>query len=424
MIKFIIKGILRDKSKSIIPIAVISVGVMVTVMMSGFLEGIFSDVINQNAKLDTGHVKIMTKPYAENKEQLPNDLALLEINELIDSLNLNYPDLIWTPRIKFGGIMDVPDSSGNTKSQGPGMGLAMSIQNKESGELQRLQLKKSLNKGRLPERSGEIILSDDYATKLNISPGEKITFFGTTMEGSMVFQTYEMTGTVRFGSPLMDKGTFIIDISDAQNMLDMENGTGELLGYFKDNIYDDQKALIISENFNAKFKESKDEYAPMMLTLKDQNGLRESLDMGDAFSGIFIFIFILAMSLVLWNTGLIGGLRRYNEFGIRLALGESKNNVFKLLLIEASVIGTIGSIIGTILGVIFCYYLQEVGIDISEDTANSTIIMPSVMRAYVTPNLFFIGFIPGLFSMLFGTALAGRGIYKRETARLFKELEV
>lgn len=424
MIKFIIKGILRDKSKSIIPIAVISVGVMVTVMMSGFLEGIFSDVINQNAKLDTGHVKIMTKPYAENKEQLPNDLALLEISELIDSLNLNYPDLIWTPRIKFGGIMDVPDASGNTKSQGPGMGLAMSIQNKESGELQRLQLKKSLNKGRLPERSGEIILSDDYATKLNISPGEKITFFGTTMEGSMVFQSFEMTGTVRFGSPLMDKGTFIIDISDAQNMLDMENGTGELLGYFKDNRYDDQKALIISENFNTKFNESKDEYAPMMLTLKDQNGLRESLDMGDAFSGIFIFIFILAMSLVLWNTGLIGGLRRYNEFGIRLALGESKNNVFKLLLIEASVIGTIGSIIGTILGIIFCYYLQEVGIDISEDTANSTIIMPSVMRAYVTPNLFFIGFIPGLFSMLFGTALAGRGIYKRETARLFKELEV
>ena len=424
MIKFIIKGILRDKSKSIIPIAVISVGVMVTVMMSGFLEGIFSDVINQNAKLDTGHVKIMTKPYAENKEQLPNDLALLEISELIDSLNLNYPDLIWTPRIKFGGIMDVPDASGNTKSQGPGMGLAMSIQNKESGELQRLQLKKSLNKGRLPKRSGEIILSDDYATKLNISPGEKITFFGTTMEGSMVFQSFEMTGTVRFGSPLMDKGTFIIDISDAQKMLDMENGTGELLGYFKDNRYDDQKALIISENFNTKFNESEDEYAPMMLTLKDQNGLRESLDMGDAFSGIFIFIFILAMSLVLWNTGLIGGLRRYNEFGIRLALGESKNNVFKLLLIEASVIGTIGSIIGTILGIIFCYYLQEVGIDISEDTANSTIIMPSVMRAYVTPNLFFIGFIPGLFSMLFGTALAGRGIYKRETARLFKELEV
>ena len=424
MIKFIIKGVLRDKSKSLIPIAVIAVGVMVTVIMSGFLKGVFSDVINQNAKLDTGHVKIMTKPYAENKEQLPNDLALLEIKELIDSLNHNYPELIWTPRIKFGGIMDVPDTLGNTKLQGPGMGLAISLQNDGSGELQRLQLTKSLKKGRLPKRNGEIILSDDYATKLEINPGEEITFFGSTMEGSMVFQNYEMTGTVKFGSPLMDKGTFIIDISDAQNMLDMENGTGELLGYFKDDKYDDQKALVIAKNFNAKYKESEDEYAPIMVTLKDQNGLRESLDMGDAFSGVFVFIFILAMSLVLWNTGLIGGLKRYNEFGVRLALGESKNNVFKFLLIEASIVGLIGSIIGTILGLIFCYYLQEVGIDISADTANSTIIMPTVMRAYVTSDLFFIGFIPGLFSMLFGTALAGRGIYKRETARLFKELEV
>lgn len=424
MIKFIIKGVLRDKSKSLIPIAVIAVGVMVTVIMSGFLKGVFSDVINQNAKLDTGHVKIMTKPYAENKEQLPNDLALLEIKELIDSLNHNYPELIWTPRIKFGGIMDVPDTLGNTKLQGPGMGLAISLQNDGSGELQRLQLTKSLKKGRLPKRNGEIILSDDYATKLEINPGEEITFFGSTMEGSMVFQNYKMTGTVKFGSPLMDKGTFIIDISDAQNMLDMENGTGELLGYFKDDKYDDQKALVIAKNFNAKYKESEDEYAPIMVTLKDQNGLRESLDMGDAFSGVFVFIFILAMSLVLWNTGLIGGLKRYNEFGVRLALGESKNNVFKFLLIEASIVGLIGSIIGTILGLIFCYYLQEVGIDISADTANSTIIMPTVMRAYVTSDLFFIGFIPGLFSMLFGTALAGRGIYKRETARLFKELEV
>jgi len=81
-------------------------------------------------------------------------------------------------------------------------------------------------------------------------------------------------------------------------------------------------------------------------------------------------------------------------------------------------------LIGTSLGILFCYYLQEVGIDISKDIANSTIIMPSVMRAYVTSDLFYIGFIPGLFSMLFGTALSGRGIYKRETARLFKELEV
>jgi putative ABC transport system permease protein len=50
--------------------------------------------------------------------------------------------------------------------------------------------------------------------------------------------------------------------------------------------------------------------------------------------------------------------------------------------------------------------------------------MPSVIRARVSTNLFFIGFIPGLLSMLFGTMLSGRAIFKRDTARLFNELEV
>ena len=424
MIKFIFKGIVRDRSKSLIPVLVITVGVMVTVLMSGFLRGVLSDIVNQNAKLDTGHLKIMTQPYAENKDQMPNDLALLDLQDLLENLNQKFTNVLWTPRIKFGGIIDVPDSNGNTKTQGTGMGMALSILDSNSGELDRLNLNKSIQKGRLPMRKGEIVLSDAYAEKLKISPGDEITYFGTTMEGSMVFQNFVMTGTINFGSPLLDKGTFIMDIKDAQDMLDMEDGTGELLGYFNSKIYNDIEASLVAEEFNSQFINSKDEYAPIMVTLKQQNDLKTSLDVAESFNAIFIFIFIFAMSLVLWNTGLIGGLRRYKEFGIRIALGESKRNVFGLLLAEASIIGLIGSFIGTILGIGLCYYLQEVGIDISKDIENSTIIMPSIVRAHVSTNLFFIGFIPGLFSMLLGTALAGRGIFKRETARLFKELEV
>jgi putative ABC transport system permease protein len=56
--------------------------------------------------------------------------------------------------------------------------------------------------------------------------------------------------------------------------------------------------------------------------------------------------------------------------------------------------------------------------------ADSSMMMPTVMRARVTPSLFYIGFIPGLFAMVLGNMLSGIGIYKRETATLFKELEV
>ena len=107
MIKFLLKGILRDKSKSLIPVCVISLGVFITVFMSGFVDGVLSEMISSNANLDTGHLKVMTKPYNENKDQLPNDLALLEIDLLIESLESEYPNLEWVPRIKFGGILDL-----------------------------------------------------------------------------------------------------------------------------------------------------------------------------------------------------------------------------------------------------------------------------------------------------------------------------
>ena len=51
-------------------------------------------------------------------------------------------------------------------------------------------------------------------------------------------------------------------------------------------------------------------------------------------------------------------------------------------------------------------------------------MMPTVYRAMVTPEAYYIGFIPGVFSMTLGNALSGLGVYKRQTARLFKELEV
>tara|TARA_B100000963_G_scaffold110440_1_gene96150 strand:- start:60702 stop:61976 length:1275 start_codon:yes stop_codon:yes gene_type:complete len=424
MIKFLLKGILRDKSKSLIPVCVISLGVFITVFMSGFVDGVLSEMISSNANLDTGHLKVMTKPYNENKDQLPNDLALLEIDLLIESLESEYPNLEWVPRIKFGGILDVPDVNGETIIQGPGIGLGLSILGEDKGEIERLSIQKSIVRGLMPENPNEILLSEVFSKKLKINPGDEVTFFGSTMEGSMVFESFVMSGTVMFGNPVLDRSTFIVDLKKTQMILDMENGSSELLAYFKTDFYDDKTALKIESNFNKKYLKSEDEFAPIILSLRNQNDLGATLDLVDSFSFIFISIFVIAMSLVLWNTGLIGGLRRYQEFGIRLALGESKKHVYSLLIVESIIIGFIGSTFGTGLGFILCYYMQETGIDISEALTNSVVIIPSVLKAKVSSNLLYLGYIPGLISIVFGTALAGRGIFKRNTSKLFKELEV
>lgn len=424
MIRFLLKGILRDKSRSLLPIAVVAIGVALTVLLSAYMKGAFGDMIDVNARFETGHVKVMTKPYAENKDQMPNDLALLGVEEIIQTLEEEVPQMDWEKRIKFGGLIDVPDASGNSKGQGPAAGMGINLLDAESREKERLNIESSLVSGAVPKMKGEAIIGHDFAEKINLQIGDTLTFFGTTMDGSMTFENFKVSGTIRFGAGAMDRGAFIIDVHDAQDMLDMEDGTSELLGFSKLNVYDDENAKSIASKFNAKYENSTDEYAPIMLPLREQNNLGEMLDYSNLMSGIFVFVFVFAMSIVLWNTGLLGGLRRYQEFGIRLALGESKGQIYRALIFEAILIGIIGSIVGTLIGLAGAYYLQIVGIDASDYMDNSTMLMPSVLRAKVLPYMFFIGFIPGLLAMVFGNMLSGIGIYKRETARLFKELEV
>jgi putative ABC transport system permease protein len=140
---------------------------------------------------------------------------------------------------------------------------------------------------------------------------------------------------------------------------------------------------------------------------------------------IITLIFMVAMSLVLWNAGLLGGLRRYGEIGIRLAMGEEKGHVYRMMILESVIIGISGTIAGTAVGLLFAWLMQTYGLDIATFTkgASSAIMMPDVVRARITETDFYIGFIPGVISTVIGTALAGIGIYKRKTAQLFKELE-
>ena len=119
-------------------------------------------------------------------------------------------------------------------------------------------------------------------------------------------------------------------------------------------------------------------------------------------------------------------LRRHGEFGLRLAIGESKGDVYRSMIIEAVLIGFIGTITGTSIGLTLTYYFQEYGIDYSEvvsTMSTTSMVMPNVFYAQVTPDLYYIGFIPGVIATVLGTMLAGIAIYKREMAQLFKELE-
>ena len=120
-------------------------------------------------------------------------------------------------------------------------------------------------------------------------------------------------------------------------------------------------------------------------------------------------------------------LRRYGEVGMRLAIGETKFQVFRSMIFESLMIAVIGSVLGTVFGISITSYFQYYGIDYSKGLdalTSSNFAMPNIFYPQVTNELFYIGFIPGVCATVLGTMLASRVIYKREMAQLFKELEV
>ena len=423
MIKFLLKGLLRDRSRSLFPILIVSLGVMLTVFLHTWLEGAMGDIARSSANFSTGHVKIMSKAYAQNKAQVPNDLALLGVDDLLQTLRAEHPDLNWVARIRFGGLLDVPDEQGETRSQGPAAGLAVDLLSPQSPEIKTLNMETSLIRGQLPARSGEILISDEFAAKLEVAPGDTVTLLSSTMHGSMAMENFTVAGTVRFGINAMDRGAVLIDITDIRRALDMDDAAGELLGFFTDGLYHDEAALKLAETFNAQFANPENAYGPVMSALRNQDGLGEYLDMAAHFSFVASGIFAAAMSIVLWNVGLIGGLRRYGEMGLRLAIGEDKRHVYGSVIAESAMIGLIGSVLGTSLGLAVAWYLQVQGVDIGAMAKSSSMMMSNVIRAQIDGVSYIIGFLPGLLATLLGSMISGIGIFKRQTAQLFKELE-
>jgi len=423
MIGFLIKGVLRDRSRSLFPVLIVLSGVSLTVFLHCWIRGIESDLIRASASFATGHVRIMSRAYAAESDQMPNELAYVGSTDLLRDLRLHYPDLAWTPRIRFAGLLDIPDAAGETRAQGPIVGLGIDLLDPASIERSALNLRDALVRGRLPQQSGEVLISDELAHKLGVEIGEVATLIGSTMYGSLTTANFEISGTISFGISAMDRGAIVADIGDVQYALEMQDATGEILGFFPDFLYRDGRARQVAATFNAAYATPGEEFAPVMATLRSDPGIAQTLDWTGVVTGILMAIFIVIMSIILWNAGLMGSLRRYGEIGLRLAMGETKRHVYRSLLAEALLIGTAGSFAGTLVGLGAAYYLQEQGLDIGAMLKNSTMIISDVVRAQITPTSYVIGLAPGLISTFLGTAIAGIGVFRRETSRLMKEME-
>ena len=431
MIVFLFRGILRDKSRFLFPFSVVSIGVALVVALVGFMEGVFMGMIDMTAKLNAGHLRLVNKPFYDEEHLYPLDRALAAQKETSIWLKKNSTSNIeWSPRIRWGALIDVPDTNGNTRSQTPVVGMALDLKSKNSSEIRRLKLKKSLIKGQLPQKSNEMLMGNSLAQNLDVTLGQSVTIIGQSFDGGLVADNYLIVGLIRFGVTAMDKKMVLIDLADAQSTFYMENMVTDWLGYLPSSFSFDhyiKAKKSINFNLNTWMKNPPNDWAkddqPIAISILDQQNMGSMVKTFTVIKSSVVGIFTFLMILVLWNAGVLSGIHRYGEMGLRLAFGEPHWKLIFTLGIEGLFIGILGSIIGCFFGGSFAWYLQEVGLNMGDTFAKSGLMINDVVRARLTIDGFIQGILPGIFASVAGTLVASFAIFKRSEENLFRELE-
>lgn len=431
MIGFLFRGLIRDKSRFLFPFTVVTVGVALVVALVGFMEGVFMGMIDMTANLDSGHLRFVNRAFFDEEHLRPLDRSLAGQQETRDWLvKHSAADVDWSPRIRWGAILDVPDEQGETRSQTPVVGMAMDLKSSDSKDIQRLRLKASLVEGELPSDFNEMLMGVQLAEVLEVEVGQSVTIMGQSFDGGLVADNYQVSGLVRFGITAMDKKLVLIDLASAQNTFYMEDMVTDWLGYFPPSAnfdrYENVKASMnrsLAEWMRSPPKDwAKDDF-PIVLSIRDQQNIGAIMDKFKVIKGFVVGIFTFLMILVLWNAGILSGIHRYGEMGLRLAFGEPHWKLIMTLAVEGLWIGVLGSVAGSLLGGAFAWTLQEVGLNMGDSFAQTGLMINDVVRARVTVGGFVQGIVPGIFASVAGTLVASMAIFKRSESNLFRELE-
>jgi len=405
--------------------------VTLLIYLLGFMEGVFAGMIDISAHLDTGHLRFVNKPFYDEEHLVPLDRALAGQKETLQWLQKNGdPRIEWSPRIRWGAIMDVPDEKGETRSQTPVVGMAIDLLDKNSPERERLDLEKSVIEGVIPSQAKEMLVGYKLAEALELELGDTVTLLGQNFDGGMATDNYQVVGFIRFGLAAMDKKMALIDLADAQQTFYMEDMVTDFLGFLPMNVgykkYDQLKQNIMN-HLPALKQNPPGEWAsnddPIILSVLDQRNMRELAIKFELVDDVVIGVFTFLMVLVLWNAGLLNGVHRYGEMGLLLALGETHKKLIGLMALEAFAVGLLGSAAGCMIGGGVVYYLQEVGISTHGISETSGLMMSDIIRARVSLNAFVFAVIPGITASVVGNLIASLAIFQRSEANLFRELE-
>lgn len=338
LVMLAVRSLLRNRRRSLITLAAITVGVGVVVFANAFASGFVAFMKRQAIEGRAGAIQVHAKGYLDANEAAPLKLDMPYDAAMLEKLKTTPGVTAVAPRIRFGGM--VSNGSRSTMI----MGQAIDPENEFKVCPDRMNEITNSGQGKhisADDAQGGVV-GGEMAKSFAVHVGDSLTVNAAGREGQVNAQDVTLRGITGGAGVMESKRIVTIPLSYAQQLLQMQGRVTEYAVAVKDPGSIEQVASSLRERLGPDYEVSTwEEVMPIMRDLV--NRIRIIL------RGISFVLFVIVIFGVV-NTMLMSVFERVREIGTMLAVGMRRKQVLRLFLLESAALGLMGGGLGAILG--------------------------------------------------------------------------
>lgn len=342
------RNIWRHRRRTFIVVIAMGLGLAMMMMYDGLIAGFDQAIYGNAIRVLGGNIQIHAAGYRAEAGQMPL-LTLPGDQEAVDAALAQTEVLSATRRINTGGLA--------TSREGAFAVGITGIEPEKEAEVNLAAQNVVAGRYLKSDDADVVFIGQGLATAMGVQVGDRITLTGKATHEQMRRRTMTVIGIFDLGMPDIEKRTVYISLSEAQALYDLNGVVTEVAVVLKQ-LGQEPKVIAALE--------------PLLPGLEVESWesnfpeLQSALGTKGAVMNIFSVIIIMIAGIGILNMLLMAVYERTREIGLLGALGLKPRHISLLFILEGTMIGLVGVIVGIGVGLLFNGLLMQVGIDFAQ----------------------------------------------------------
>lgn len=354
LFRIALRNLARNTRRTLITALGIGIGTFVIVFARGLVNGLNYAIIHGVTETRLGDLQLHLEGYQDAAATLPLQHSFA-LNDRFHALLATTPEITdVSGRIQFSGLVSV----GETTSLFFGLGVDP-VGEYTICHFQRDNLLEGLPLD--PAFPNRVVVGKPLADALGLTLGSELTVLATSRLGVLSGRDMIVGGIIEYKMPGPGSRVIQMPLPTAQKLLHMEDHVTEAIMNVRtlERASDSRDAL--RAQLAGPFKDLRLE-AHAWTDLGKQ--FLQMMEEQEYVLSYIVIVLYLTMISGIVNTMLMSVFERTQEFGTLMAIGIRRKKLLLMILMEASVLGTLGSLIGVSLGFVVVQTLHYTGFPI------------------------------------------------------------